>query len=288
MQDTLEWSYHNNIQRRPGMNDTYIVTAYSVIDDLLKAYGYVDDVRATIGAAEILTVAVVAARYFQNHHERALCILIKLGDIPSLSVSRFNRRLHALSDWLYGIVTVLGELFASGEVFIIDSMPMPVCKRIRARRCKKVRGKAYCGYCAAKREKFFGWRLHLICTADGVPVAFDLLPASEHDLTPIHELTVNLPEGAAVFGDKGYISAPDARTIFEACGVRLVSVRRKNMPPNSWADDFDLRLYRKRIETVYSQMEKMGIQSLHARTNLGFDLKAWASLLALAFANIID
>jgi hypothetical protein len=55
-----------------------------------------------------------------------------------------------------------------------------------------------------------------------------------------------------------------------------------------WADDFDLRLYRKRIETVDSQMEKMGIQSLHARTNLGFDLKAWASLLALAFTNIID
>lgn len=270
------------------MNDTYIVTVYSVIDDLLKAYGYVDDVRATISAAEILTVAVVAARYFQNHHERALCILIKLGDIPPLSVSRFNRRLHALSDWLYGIVTTLGELFAASEVFIIDSMPMPVCKRVRARRCKKVRGKAYCGYCAAKREKFFGWRLHLICTAAGVPVTFDLLPASEHDLTPIHELTVNLPDAAAVFGDKGYISTLDAQTIFEACGVRLVSVRRKNMLPNSWADDFDLRLYRNRIETVYSQMQKMGIQSLHARTNLGFDLKAWASLLALAFANIID
>jgi hypothetical protein len=270
------------------MNDTYIVTAYSVIDDLLKAHDYTDDVRATIGAAEILTVAVVAAKYFQNHHERALCILIKLGDIPPLSVSRFNRRLHALSDWLFGIVTLLGELFATGEVFIIDSMPMPVCKRVRARRCKKVRGKRYCGYCAAKREKFFGWRLHLICTADGVPVAFDLLPASLHDLTPLHELTVYLPEDASVFGDKGYISAPDVQTIFDECGVRVVSVRRKNMQPNSWADDFDLRLYRKRIETVYSQMEKMGIQSLHARTNLGFDLKAWASLLALAFTNIID
>lgn len=270
------------------MNDTYIVTVYSVIDDLLKAHGYSDDVRATISAAEILTVAVVAAKYFHNHHERGLCVLIRLGDIPPLSVSRFNRRLHALSDWLYGIVNLLGELFTTGEVFIIDSMPVPVCKRVRACRCKKVRGKVYCGYCAAKGEKFFGWRLHLICTAAGIPVAFDLLPASLHDLTPIHELTANLPEGATVFGDKGYISTDVARTIFEDCGVRLVAARRKNMQPNRWADDFDLRLYRKRIETVYSQMEKMGIQSLHARTNLGFDLKAWASLLALAFSNIIN
>lgn len=193
-----------------------------------------------------------------------------------------------MRDWLYGIVSVLGEVLSNGEVFIIDSMPLPVCKRARARRCKKVRGAAFCGYCAAKKEKFFGWRLHLICTPEGLPVAFDLLPASEHDLTPIHELTVGLPAGAAVLGDKGYISADDARTIFEQTGVRLVSIRRQNMTPNTWADDFDLRLYRKRIETVYSQLEAMGMQRLHTRTNSGFDLKAWASLLALAFTNLID
>ena len=269
------------------MNDTYIVTTYVVIDDILKAWGFVDDCRARGHAAETLTVAVVAAKYFQNHHERALGLLIRLGYLHQLSASRFNRQLHKLRDWLYGIVSLLGEVFSQREAFIIDSMPVPVCKRARARRCKKVRGQAFCGYCAAKREKFFGWRLHLVCTPEGVPVSFDLLPAAYQDLTPIHELTVMLPPGATVFGDKGYISDPDAASIFAATGVRLVSARRKNMTPNSWADDFDLRHYRKRIETVYSQLEAMGIQHLHARTNSGFDLKAWASLLALAFTNII-
>jgi len=43
-------------------------------------------------------------------------------------------------------------------------MPVPVCKRVRARRWRTVRGRTYCGYCPAKREKFFGWRLHLVCT----------------------------------------------------------------------------------------------------------------------------
>jgi hypothetical protein len=100
-----------------------------------------------------------------------------------------------------------------------------------------VRDKAFCGYCAAKDEKFFGWRLHLICTTDGIPVSFDLLPAAYHDLTPIHELTVILPAGATVFGDKGYSSDLDATSILAATGVRLVSVRRKNMTPNAWADD---------------------------------------------------
>ena len=61
-------------------------------------------------------------------------------------------RLHALKDWLVGMVRLLGELFSGGLVYIIDSMPLPVCRRARARRCRKVRGAAYCGYCAAKRE----------------------------------------------------------------------------------------------------------------------------------------
>lgn len=90
----------------------------------------------------------------------------------------------------------------------------------------------------------------------GLPQFFRVTTAQPltHDLTPIHEITVNLAPGATVFGDKGYRAATDAQTILNECGVRLVAVRRKNTQPNRWADDFDLRLYRKRIETIYSQM----------------------------------
>jgi hypothetical protein len=247
------------------MNDSYIVTVSVVIDDLLKAYDFEQDSRATVSAAEILTVGVVAAKYFPNHHERALGVRIGMGTVKALSLARFNRRLHALREWLQAILSVLLELYRQGEVFIIDSMPWPVCK--------KVRGKAFCGYWAAKREKFFGWRLHLICTAEGIPVSIDLLPVAEQDLTPIHELTFALPAGATVFGDEGYVSDPDAQTILAALGVRFVALRRCNMTPNPWADDYDLRLYRKRIETVYSQMAAMGMQRFHAPTNHGVDLK---------------
>jgi hypothetical protein len=270
------------------MNEDYIVTAFFVMDEMLKTMSYKDDVRSTISAAEVLIVAVVAAKYFRNHLERALCILIQQGEIARISLSRFNRRLHALYDWLYGMSVSLSALFAGGEVFVIDSMPVPVCKRIRAWRCRKVRGRAYCGYCAAKQEKFFGWRLHLICTANGLPVAFEMLPAARQDLTAIHELAFILPPGARLFGDKGFISAADAHSLLEQTGVRLITPRRKNMPPNTWGDDYDLQHYRKRIETIYSQLEKMGLQHLYARTNLGFEMKVYASILALTFTNLID
>ena len=132
------------------MNDTYIVTTYVVIDDILKAWNFEDDCRASGYAAETLTVAVLAAKCFQNHHERALCLLIRLGYVHRVSVSRFNRQLHKLDDWLLGMVKLVGEVFSLGDTFIIDSLPVPVCKRVRARRCRTVRGREFCGYCAAK------------------------------------------------------------------------------------------------------------------------------------------
>lgn len=203
-----------------------------------------------------------------------------------LSISRFNRRVHALRDWLEMVLAVLSEVFAQRSVYIIDSMPLPVCKRSRAGRCRKVQGKDYYGYCAAKDEKFFGWRLHLVCTTYGLPVTFTLLPAACHDLTPVHELTFCLPSGALVVADKGYNSGKDEASILAHSGVRLVVKRKANMHPNCPADEALIAQHRKRIETVNSQLENMGIQRLHARTNEGFMLKVHASLLALLCANL--
>ena len=174
---------------------------------------------------------------------------------------------------------------AVGEAFLLDSLPVPVCRRARARRCRTVRGKRFCGYCAAKREKFFGWRLHLVCTTAGVPVAFDLLPGGLHDLTPVHELTAGLPRDARVYTDKADNSAKDEAGILAETGVRPVPIRRANMVPNTWLEKVGLRAHRKRIETTNSQLEAMGLQRLRARTNAGFQLKVHAALLALALTN---
>src|SRR5713226_1039168 len=249
------------------MNALWIITVFVVVEDVMQSLGHQSHKLAQVSDAEVLTVAIVAAQYFQNHHERALCLMQQTGYLSKpLSVSRFNRRVHALAEWLPFIADTLAALFTQGDVFVIDSMPIPVCKRKRARRCRKVRGRIYCGYCAAKAEKFFGWRLHLICRPDGQPVSFTLLPASLHDLTPVHELTVSLPAGAKVFGDKGYVGAPEAQSILDTGGVRLISQPRDNMQPLAWWDECELRLYRHTIETVNSQFEKMGVERLYART----------------------
>lgn len=270
------------------MNDTYIVTTFVVIDDILTTIGYQDDCRSQLKASEIMTIAVIAAKYFQNHHERALYVLAQLGYFPAFSISRFNRRLHLLLDCFDNVLHLLGYLATQQSLFIVDSCPMPVCRKQRAKRCRKVSGDQYLGYCAAHKTYYFGWKLHLLCTVDGVPVAFDVLPASHHDLCAVQHLIAELPAGAWVLADKGYNSATDEQMAWIHGRIRLIPIRRKNMSSNDKKDTQLLRQHRRMIETVNSQLEKMGIQRLHARTTNGFAIKVLASLLALTFTNAFN
>jgi len=131
----------------------------------------------------------------------------------------------------------------------------------------------------------FGWRLHLVCTTDGLPVAFTLLPGGLHALTPIHELTVTLPERAWVYGDKGDNSAPDEAVIRATGGGVLVPLHTDTMAPNTRAAQCGCTV-RLAIETVNSQLTAMGIAHLHVRSVAGLEIKVHASLLALACLNV--
>lgn len=90
------------------MDGTPMVAAFVVIDDAMQALGHRTHTLAEASDSEVLTVAVAAAQ-FGNRHERALCVLRALGYLSGpLSVSRFNRRLHALADGLPLLLDVLG------------------------------------------------------------------------------------------------------------------------------------------------------------------------------------
>jgi hypothetical protein len=67
--------------------------------------------------------------------------------------------------------------------------------------------------------------------------------------------------------------------------VRLVPIRKANMAPNLWANKLALREYQKRIETLHSQLEALGLARLRAHTTPGLELKVHASLLAATITN---
>lgn len=269
------------------MNAEYIITVYVVVDEVLKVLAHESDSRAVVSDAEILTVALVAARYFQNRHESALVVLQSQAYIPRLSLSRFNRRLHALWSQLWDVSSYLSDLWVEGSVFIIDTMPLPACQWARRKRCRKAQGQAYRGYNASKKWHYWGWQLHLVCDLRGIPVHFEVLPASWDELDATPHLLADLPPGSRVLADKGYVSLPEARAVYDHGQVQLIAKQRKNMIPNTLEHRELLKKHRGRIETLFSQLQSMGIQQLHTRTAQGTGLKVLASLLAVTFTNVL-
>lgn len=61
------------------LNDHLIITSYVIIDDTMRSLQHRSHRLAKVSDAEVLTVAVVAAKYFHNNHERALWMLTHLG-----------------------------------------------------------------------------------------------------------------------------------------------------------------------------------------------------------------
>ncbi len=61
------------------MNDTLIITSYVIIDDMMRSLNHRSHALAKVTDAEVLTVAVVPAKYFHNNHERVLWVLSRLG-----------------------------------------------------------------------------------------------------------------------------------------------------------------------------------------------------------------
>ena len=121
------------------MDATWIITAFVLIDTLMERLNHRTDVRAQVPDSEVILVAVLSAKYFQNHHERAVCILRESGYLSGwIDVTRFNRRLHKLADWLAFIATSLGEIGLTGQVLSLIVCPYPsvaACARGAAKRC---------------------------------------------------------------------------------------------------------------------------------------------------------
>ena len=56
-----------------------MITVFVILDELCAKGGHCTHKLAHVSDAEGLRVAVVAARSFQHHHERALLLLRELG-----------------------------------------------------------------------------------------------------------------------------------------------------------------------------------------------------------------
>jgi len=173
------------------------------------------------------------------------------------------------------------------RVHVVDTFPVPVCHNIRIRRCKLYRDQALRGYCASKKQYYFGLKASVIVTEAGEPVELLLVPASTADISALRAMDLNLPEASTLFGDTGFLDIGFETALREEAGLRLVVPRRSNMKEQldgclEYVWSYVCGVSRKRVETTFSQLTERLARSVHAVTPRGLELKILLTVLAFS------
>jgi len=134
--------------------------------------------------------------------------------------SVYNIMRRRLASHIDAIRLQLASCFNEFEdCFIVDSMPLEVCKLSRSSRSKICKENNYAypdkGYCAAQNSTYYGYKLHAVCSVKGVFQAIDLSPASVHDIHYLKDIRTQIKDCNLIV-DKGYLSAKVPLNLFES------------------------------------------------------------------------
>ena len=201
------------------------------------------------------------------------------------SQSRFNRRRRNLGAIINQIRQRLLAAIEGAEekLCVIDSLPMPVMQfhLVPASSNDWACCGANYGRVESTKQTIFGYKLHLLVTAGGVIVDFELAPASETDLSVGYELLAQ-HQDKQVIGDKAYISNHIKDLLAQANRIELITLPRRNQKPQlSKQTRRWINQVRQIVETVNGQLsEQFHIKKNHAHTFWGLGTRVYAKLTA--------
>jgi Transposase DDE domain len=265
------------------MND-FTIAIYCFVDDYLLIAGQEIAAKRKLSDAEIITTALVSARYFGGNLAKGISYMQQHQKCQMPHKSNFNRVLHRLSATIAAIFLALGDSLKqlnTASAYVIDSFPVAVCRNIRINRCRLLEHEAYRGYNASKREYFYGFKVEVIVTAHGLPVSYFIVAGSVHDGKALQSMHLDLPAQSSLYGDSAYTNYELEDLLLECEQVKLLTQRKSNSKrKDSPAMNFIKSAMRKRIETAFSQIEAAFPRSIHAVTPQGFLLKILLFLFA--------
>lgn len=199
--------------------------------------------------------------------------------------SRFNRRRRQLLrafQLIRQLVLRVLDLARDGQC-CIDSLPVPVVRFHLVPGSTgdwDVHGAAF-GKVSSKKQTIYGYKLHLLVTFSGVILDYHLAPANAADLTVGVELLSEHTD-LTVLGDKAYISAAEAATLWQQQRIRLLTLPRRNQKQQlPQAVVRTTNAARQIIETVNGQLaEQFQVESNHAHTFWGLCTRLATKLTA--------
>lgn len=255
-----------------------IISIYCLIDDILQEINHIEDVRRQVSDSEIILTSIVFSISFYGNHSSAIKFMKQYGFIPNmLDKSRFNRRLHKIGNLLYELFEIVSSYYKDlcCELhYIIDSFPVAVCNNMRIANCKILKDKKYRGYTASMRNYFYGVKVQLLTTKDGIPIAFHFTPGKTGDAKALGKMIDKLPAEASLYGDSAYTDYGLEDIALERKCIFLKIQRKSNAKRVDTMEQKHEKLkMRKRVETAISDIKKMFPRTIHAVTLEGFLIK---------------
>lgn len=251
---------------------------FSIVDDFCNRY-LKKRKRRKVGRKQRYTDNQILKMVVLKHlsgiqSDRSLIRICKEGLAMKLfktlpDHSRFNRRTKELTPLMVRFQRFLTRKLKTEDklIRIIDSTALPVVNYWRSYRCHGFPEANY-GYCAAKKEKYYGFKLHLLTTVNGIPTDYDLTPASIPDGKMTEEMVDNYGQ-LILLGDMGYLNQ-EKQNILKEQGKTLITPFRKNQKRKNSQLSKKLLKFRRRIETVFSQLkEHMHIEKTKAKSLCG-------------------
>jgi len=206
--------------------------------------------------------------------------------------SVYNRRVRKLSFKLEEVrQKMVNEMQPNSDLYVIDSMPLEVCRLSRENRSKvcqeHIESASNFGFCAAQDMRYFGYKLHAVCTPEGIRKMFDISKASLHDIHYLNGIQ-DAVDHCVLVGDKGYLSQQWQNDLFKTASINLQTPMRKNqLNFREWPSDY--RKARKRIETLFSQLcDQFMIRRNYAKSFKGISRRIVTKIAALTLIQWVN
>ena len=215
------------------------------------------------------------------------------NDFPNLiHRSQYNIRRKKLFYKIDEVRTVMAkEIIMKDTIYIVDSMPVEVCKISRASRSKICKEEFETspdkGYCAAQKSFYYGYKLHGLCSFNGVFTSFYMTKASVHDIHYLQDVKEQI-KNSFLLGDKAYLSEEIQTDLFSSSRIRLETPSRINQYYFK-KQSFQIRKTRKRIETLFSQLcDQFMIRRNYAKSFYGLKTRILCKITALTILQFIN
>jgi hypothetical protein len=268
---------------------------YGKILDILKQVegkkNFLNQIRIPKLSDIELIAMDITAEYMSIDSEYQLFRKLPIELSSQIERSVYNRRKRKLFYHRERIRKLNANRISSSDHYIVDSMPLEICKLSRSNRSKICKEDFETapdkGFCASQNAHYYGYKLHAVCNIDGVFSDFDLTKASVHDIHYLKDIKHSHNQ-CIVLGDKAYLSKEYQLDLFHSSQIRLEVPMRSNQH-NYRKQYFIFRKFRKRIETLFSQLcDQFMIRRNYAKSFDGFKNRILSKIMALTVIQMIN